>query len=203
MKISDTPFFETTPCFTNPSLFMEKFWMPWLIVKQFLVIEIGHTWPKKNVQPFWHHIWQRVPKPLFYEDPLCYPTPHFQILFTPNPHLLLTLPLTVSFMHQGVKYWSLVDMTWLFANTLIRYHTQTHEPHSKLSVDWLTQVVSRLTYPYKYILTPPAMYSQHLSVLHWMNNFLMSKLHFTEFYNVFAFQKLITCRCCISLNYIQ
>ena len=184
--------FQNNPRFTNPSLFMEKVWLPWIIVKQFLVIEIGHTWPKQNVQPFWHHIWQRVPKPLFYEDPPMLPIPPFSDFVHPKPpHLLLTLPLTMSFTQQGVKYWSLVDMTWLFANTLIRYHTQTHK------------VVSRMTYPYRYILTPPAMYSQHLSVLHWMNNFLISKLHFTEFYNVFAFQKLLTCRCCISLDYIQ
>ena len=85
MKISDTPFFETTPCFTNPSLFMEKVWMPWLIVKQFLVVEIGHTWPKKNVKPFWHHIWQRVPKPLFYVDPPMLPNPPFSDFVHPKP----------------------------------------------------------------------------------------------------------------------
>ena len=129
--------------------------------------------------------------PILWRPPYVTHPPIFRFCPPQTPHLLLTLPLTMSFMQQGVKYWSLVDMTWLFANTLIRYHTQTHK------------VVSRMTYPYRYILTPPAMYSQHLSVLHWMNNFLISKLHFTEFYNVFAFQKLLTCRCCISLDYIQ
>ena len=33
--------------------------------------------------------------------------------------------------------------------------------------------------------------SQQVSVLHWMNNLLISKFHFTEFHIVFAFQKLL------------
>ena len=43
-----------------------------------------------------------------------------------------------------------------------------------------------MTNPYKYILTPPVLCSQQLSVLHSMSNLLISKTYFTEFYNVFA-----------------
>ena len=40
-------------------------------------------------------------------------------------------------------------------------HKQGHTAHTG---------ANRLTHPYKYILTPPVMCSQQLSVLHWMNN---------------------------------
>ena len=42
---------------------------------------------------------------------------------------------------------------------------------------------------YKYILEAAAMYSKQLSVLHWMNNSLISKVYLV--YNVLIFQKLL------------
>ena len=60
---------------------------------------------------------------------------------------------------------------------------------------------NRLTHTYKYITT--IMCSQQLSVLHFMNNSLISKFYFTEFHNVFASWKLPTCRGHISVDYIQ
>ena len=53
---------------------------------------------------------------------------------------------------------------------------------------------NRLTHPYEYILTLPVMYSQHLSVLHWMNNLLISKYYFAEL------KKLLACRSQISFD---
>ena len=51
----------------------------------------------------------------------------------------------------------------LFVGTLIWYHTnlyrQRHTSHSR---------ANKLAHPYKCILTRPAMYSQQLSVLHWI-----------------------------------
>ena len=44
---------------------------------------------------------------------------------------------------------------------------------------------NRVTHPYKHILKPPVMCSQKLSILYGI---------YTEFHNVFAFQKLVTCR---------
>ena len=58
---------------------------------------------------------------------------------------------------------------------------------------------NRLTHPDKYILTSPVMCWQQLSVLHWMNNLLMSRIFFTETHNVFTFQKLLSCRSHISV----
>ena len=55
---------------------------------------------------------------------------------------------------------------------------------------------SRLTQPDKYILTPSAMYSQQLSVLHWIIHWYQK----LTFQNVFSFKKLLTCRSCISLH---
>ena len=78
-------------------------------------------------------------------------------------------------------------MMWFFGSTVIWYHThkQRHTAHSG---------ANRLTYPYKYILISPFMCSQLLSVLHWINNLLISKIYFTESQNVFGFQKVLTCK---------
>ena len=55
--------------------------------------------------------------------------------------------------------------------------TKTHSKHRHQQTDTLN----------KYIVATPVMSSQQLSVLHWMNNFLISKIYFIEFHNVFAF----------------
>ena len=72
--------------------------------------------------------------------------------------------LDVCFMQQDLTFTEVWDM-WFFAGTLIWYytHTNTHPytQHTQGPVDW---------HPYKYIFTPPVMYSQQLSLLHWMNN---------------------------------
>ena len=55
-------------------------------------------------------------------------------------------------------------MTWFFASTLIGYHT-----NNKMKTT--THIgPNRLICPSKYILTPPVLCSQQLSVLHSMNN---------------------------------
>ena len=61
----------------------------------------------------------------------------------------------------------------------------------------------RPTHSYKYRLTPSVMCSQQLYVLHRMNNLVISKIYFTEFHNVFAFQKLLTCRSHLSVDKIE
>ena len=44
------------------------------------------------------------------------------------------------------------------------------------------------------------MCSQQLSVLHLINNLLISKIYFTEFHKVFTFQKLLTCGSHVSVD---
>ena len=63
-------------------------------------------------------------------------------------------------------------------------YTQRYTAHS-----W----TNRLTYPYKCILTPPALCSQQLSVLHWLIHWYQK----ITFHNVFSFRKLLTCTKCI------
>ena len=63
-------------------------------------------------------------------------------------------------------------------------HTKTHRTHKEL-IDWFS---------YKYTLIPSVKYLEQLSILHCMNNSLISKSYFAAFHNVFAFQKLLTCR---------
>ena len=61
-----------------------------------------------------------------------------------------------------------------------------------------------MTYPYKYILTPPVLCSYQMSVLYSMNNLLISKIYVTEFYNVFAVvKKSLACRSHMSIDWIQ
>ena len=64
----------------------------------------------------------------------------------------------------------------------------------------LFQIFVQLTQPCKYIVMPPVLCSQHMSVLYWMNNSLISKINFTDFHNVSAFRKLLTFRSHISVN---
>ena len=67
----------------------------------------------------------------------------------------------------------------------------------------LNAEANRMTHPYKYILTPPVMCSQLLFVSHQMNNLLIFKIYFTEFCNISAFQKVLTCRSHLSVEYIH
>ena len=60
-------------------------------------------------------------------------------------------------------------------------HTHTHIDTQH------TQGGSRLTDLYEYIFTLPAMSSQQLSLLHWMNNLLISKIYLPQFCLFFFF----------------
>ena len=70
---------------------------------------------------------------------------------------------------------------WFFAGTLIWYHTYKHtHTHTHTHIQRHIEHVgaSRLTHPYKYIFTPLGIFSQQLSLLHWIDNSLISKNHF-------------------------
>ena len=153
---------------------------------------------------FIFHSWQRAPNTCFMKTLLYiayYQSHLFQILSTsppptqPSPALLFLLMdlhmsslciivsegpccvfyATRSLLRSDTKYDSLLVL-W-FDITL----TNTHSTHRGQ------------THTYKYILTPPVMCSQQLSILKWMNNLLISKICFPKFSNLFAFQKLLTC----------
>ena len=104
--------------------------------------------------------------PLFYKDP---PPPlyclHqlFSMLSTPSSSFWSTTSTPTALL--------IVLFLWLEYFWSDITHMQTHTTHSESN---------RLTQPYKYILTPPAMCSQQLSVLHWMNNSLISKIYFPQ-----------------------
>ena len=90
-------------------------------------------------------------------------------------------------------YWGLTNNVAFcyFFDLILHTHKQRHTTHAG---------AKRLTHPHKYILTPAVTCSQLLSALHWINNSLMSKIYFTEFHNVFTFQKLLTWRSHISVD---
>ena len=77
------------------------------------------------------------------------------------------------------------DTSWFFTGTLIWYHTYTQtnthtHTHTHTHKDTKHTRASRLTQPYKYIFISPAMCSQQLSLLHWMNNSLIPKIYFLQ-----------------------
>ena len=72
-------------------------------------------------------------------------------------------------------YWGLTHNKILCWYSDLISHTQTHAHRD-------TQHTQRpvTTRPYKYIITPIVVCSQQLSLLHWMNNSLISKIYFPQ-----------------------
>ena len=82
-------------------------------------------------------------------------------------------PWCVSYATRRQIYWSLTHDVVFYWYSDLMSHTKTHiKKHTAHSG------ASRLTRPY--IFTPTLMCSQQLALLHWMNNLLMSKLHFPQ-----------------------
>ena len=193
---------------------------------QFIILARNH-----RTQDFWKdHSWQKLLNPLFYED-LILPIPPFSnfvqlllllfllhrffiwmgdcatsdVLFYLMQYgsshaepwcLSTTRTLRCVLCNKTSVYWNLPHDVF-FASVLIWYHTHTKTPTVHIGA-------YRLTHPHKYILTPPVMCSQQLSALyHRMNNSLISKMYYTEFQNIFPFQKLLTCRNHVSIDKIQ
>ena len=100
----------------------------------------------------------------------------------------------VCFMQKGINFTEVWHNVF-FGSALIWSHTRAHKPTSHTGA-------KRLTHPYKYILTLPVMCWQQLSVLHWINNLLTSKLYVAEFHNLYAFQKLEVAYLLIRFNKI-
>ena len=78
-------------------------------------------------------------------------------------------------------------------------HTQTHTHKDIQYTLW----ASRLTHPYKYIFTSPAMCSQQLPLLHYMIKWIIHWYQKFTFHNVFSFQKLFTCKSCIYICWLD
>ena len=94
---------------------------------------------------------------------------------------------------QGTKFTEVWHIMWLFAGSLIWYHTHKHtQRHTAHLGD------SRLAHPNKYIFTPPVMCSQH-SVIYYIKWITHWYQKFT-FHNVFSFQKLFISKTHISAD---
>ena len=76
------------------------------------------------------------------------------------------------FMQQGVKFTEVWHM-WFFAGALIWYHTHKDTQHTR---------ASRPTHPYKYIFAPSVMCLQQPTLLHLMDNLMISKNYFPRCY---------------------
>ena len=100
------------------------------------------------------------------------PTPLFQIMSNPSlslspptsSHTVLSVVLFLWMNGWSCHIWCVV-LWFLITNT---------NTHSKFRGQ-------RLTHPYKYILTPPAICSQQLFALYWTNNSLTSKIYFPQY----------------------
>ena len=106
---------------------------------------------------------------------------HYGYIHAEPWYLSTTRTLQCVFMQHGVSLMRSSNTWHGFLLYLISHtHTQTKTQNTHTRV-------TRLRHPCKYILTPPVMCSQHLSVSQWINNLLVPKIYFTEFQNVFAF----------------
>ena len=99
--------------------------------------------------------------------------PHMSSLGTLVPVLEGT---SCVFMHQGVKFNEVWYIMWVL---LVITHTHTHT-HTHTQSYTAHSGASALTHPYKYKFTPSVMCSQQWSLLHWMNNSLISKIYFPQ-----------------------
>ena len=75
--------------------------------------------------------------------------------------------------------WRVYLLVLWFDITHTHTHTNTHKQRHTADIG-----ASRLTHQYKYTLTLLVMFSQQLSVLHWMNNLLISKIYFADSSNM-------------------
>ena len=117
---------------------------PWLTLKPFLGIEIENTWIQQYVQPYWHHSWQRVANPLFYEGHSILPTPFFNFVHPKHvPPAAKPTPFTshcVFYATRHKAYWGLIQMTCFFVSTLNWYFTHKCTQHTQGRIDWLIQI---------------------------------------------------------------
>ena len=141
------------------------------------------------------HCWQRISNPLINKNPHITYSPFFQILFQPPCSFLLHC--LFDWMGNSNTYDKLFFTSWHYGSTHV-------EQGNKASVHWgLTHVFFASTLIWYHTHkdthhtqgpTPPVLCLHQLPGLHWMDHLLISKICFTEFHNVFAFKKLLTCR---------
>ena len=148
--------------------------------------------------------------PLFYDDPPILPTPFskfvlfLRLMGVIAPHMicyfllndlmnlhmsnLVTLvppgPCGVFFFffffcNKAAVYWGVAHDV-VFTSTLLWYHVQT-----KTHIE-----ANRLIHPHEYILTSLVMCLLKLSVLHWVNNLLISKFYFSIVLRCLFFPKI-------------
>ena len=100
-------------------------------------------------------------------------------------------------LYQKYKEGGLMHNVVLCSEFIHTYtHTHTHT-HTHTCKDTAQTEARRLRHPHKYIFTTLVMCSQQLSLLHWINNWLISKIYFTD---VLSFQTLFTCKSHISID---
>ena len=100
---------------------------------------------------------------------------HYTIIFTEKMVLITDGQRMLWSQKVGNAFPSDVDVFLLVLWFSIT-HTQTHTHKDIQYTLW----ASRLTHPYKYIFTSPAMCSQLLYLLRWMYNSLLSKIYFPQ-----------------------
>ena len=134
-------------------------------------------------------------KTLLYYQPTLFqilsnPSTHFPVTSNPTPTVLFVMdnvdlhvlslctlvpegPWCVFYATRHQVYWGLAHnmVFWWYSNLISHKHTHTHIEHAKTSM---------LTHPYKYIFTLLGIFSHQLSLLHWMDNSLISKNYFPK-----------------------
>ena len=124
--------------------------------------------------------------PLFYDDPPILPTPFskfvlfLRLMGVIAPHMICYFLLNdLIFCNKAAVYWGVAHDV-VFTSTLLWYHVQT-----KTHIE-----ANRLIHPHEYILTSLVMCLLKLSVLHWVNNLLISKFYFSIVLRCLFFPKI-------------
>ena len=165
-----------------------------------------------------HHSWQRVPKPpVLWRPPLYCLLPIFKIFFQPPPPPLLLLSLLPCFFGwmcgRATSSVLFYLMTYI-CQTLVpdtpcyEFYARKRQVYYRFDNDMgFASILTCITHTntdtqytqrpidshIKYIFLPSTMCSKQLSVWHWIHNSLISKIFYIEV-NIFALQKLFTCR---------
>ena len=117
-------------------------------------------------------------------------TPLFLVASKPHP--------TIVVMFLWLNGWSCHIWCDILLNDIVKKHIGRfwyhHTRRTLMCVlcnkaSSLLQSDTELSHPYKYIFTPAVLCSQQLSLLHWMNTWMILKIYFSRF---LSFQKLFS-----------
>lgn len=87
-----------------------------------------------------------------------------------------------------VKFTVVWHIIWFLAGTDLKLHKHIY---THIHIHMSHSGTNKLSHPHKHIVIPHVMCLQQLSVLHWINNLLGSKINFPQYFFFFFFFGII------------